>query len=184
LYQAFRKYGIENFICEELMTLPEEYPIGELERCLIAQFDSFQNGYNMTDGDGVMSDETKEKIRQKMIGREITWAHKMVATRRAQGVWAHGEISGADHVRAKSYRIQHPDGKEEIIKGLRQFCKEHSLNHGCMSYTLSGKQNYHKGFRILEEFIDHPEREYSQVAGNGAHPIQNDLSEIDLADFV
>lgn len=184
LYQAFRKYGIQNFMYKSLVTVSEGYDLKELERCLIKDFDTYRNGYNMTEGGDLISDETKEKIRQKMIGREITWAHKIVATRRAQGVWAHGEISGADHVAAKAYEIRCPDGSVVEIKGLRQFCRKYSLDHKTLLDTLKGKQTHHKGFCILRKLIDHPEREYSQVAGNGAHPKQDNLPEIDLADFV
>lgn len=176
LYQAFRKYGIENFVCEELVSVSDTYDIKELEKCLIVNFDSFQNGYNMTEGGDHVSDETKEKIRQKMIGREITWGHKIVATRRAQGVWAHGELSGKDHPGARPYVIIHPDGHQETIIGLRAFCRKHSLDYKTLLDTYKGKQTHHKGFAMLAKFNDYLEREYSQVARSGAYPalIQQD----------
>jgi len=48
LYYAFDKYGIENFSFEVLEYQIENY--NEREQYWIRYYDSFENGYNMTEG--------------------------------------------------------------------------------------------------------------------------------------
>ena len=49
LYKAFNKYGIENFICEEIEEVPND-KLDERERYWINYYDSYFNGYNSTLG--------------------------------------------------------------------------------------------------------------------------------------
>ena len=49
LYRAFNKYGIENFICEEIEEVPNEL-LDEREKYWINYYDSYFNGYNSTLG--------------------------------------------------------------------------------------------------------------------------------------
>lgn len=72
-HRAIRKYGEENFIIEEVLTVsaPTEErlkaKLDYIERRLIKRFDTFRNGYNMTlGGEGqlgkVFSEESKRKM--------------------------------------------------------------------------------------------------------------------------
>ena len=49
LYQAFKKYGLENFSFEEIEEVPNE-ELDEREKYWIQYFNSYQNGYNSTLG--------------------------------------------------------------------------------------------------------------------------------------
>ena len=49
LYKAFNKYGIENFICEQVEQVENE-KLDEREKYWINYYDSFFNGYNSTLG--------------------------------------------------------------------------------------------------------------------------------------
>lgn len=49
LYRAFNKYGIENFIIEKLEECSNEY-LNEREIFYISLFNSFKEGYNLTNG--------------------------------------------------------------------------------------------------------------------------------------
>ena len=49
LYKAFNKYGIENFICEEIEEVPNE-KLDEREKYWIDYYDSYFDGYNSTLG--------------------------------------------------------------------------------------------------------------------------------------
>ena len=49
LYKAFKKYGIENFICEEIEEVPNDR-LDERERYWIEFYDSYFEGYNSTLG--------------------------------------------------------------------------------------------------------------------------------------
>lgn len=48
LYKAFKKYGIENFSFEVIENKTSDYNVRE--KYWIAYYDSFNNGYNMTEG--------------------------------------------------------------------------------------------------------------------------------------
>ena len=49
LYKAFNKYGIENFICEQIEEVPNEL-LDEREKYWIKFYDSYFDGYNSTLG--------------------------------------------------------------------------------------------------------------------------------------
>ena len=49
LYKAFNKYGIENFICEEIEEVPND-KLDEREKYWIEYYNSYFNGYNSTLG--------------------------------------------------------------------------------------------------------------------------------------
>ena len=84
VHNAIRKYGKENFQIEVIETIEDkDYDyLKEREIYWIKKFDSYnrEKGYNLTlGGDGTFgrfhSEETKDKIRQKALGR--TWSDEM-----------------------------------------------------------------------------------------------------------
>ena len=76
LANAIKKYGKENFTVEILHEgiIPELLP--DFERKAIEEYNTkTPNGYNLTDGgEGSLnpSEETREKMRQKMLGRVVS----------------------------------------------------------------------------------------------------------------
>lgn len=169
-----REHGIHRFefavVCHA--TKPEDLDRLEIE--YILKFNSVERGYNMTYGGNSPTDETRQKLRAAMLGRKITWYDKIVASRIANPNRKKAKdfvAKGAANVNSKSYRVRFPDGSERVISGLNQFCKEHGLTKKCLLDILDGKQNTHKGFTLPARFNDHPAREYSQAAGNGAQPV-------------
>jgi hypothetical protein len=44
------------------------------------------------------------------------------------------------------YVVTHPDGRDETIVGLREFCEAHELYPGHMTLVAQGKQGHHKGY--------------------------------------
>lgn len=172
LYRAFRKYGFENFRFEVLMHCGKE-DLDSLEVFFIRAFNSFHRGYNMTCGGDGVSDETRAKLSAKFKGRKVTWLDKVWASRRKNPNAKHSAAhvkSGSENNRSRAYLVKLPDGTQQQIKGLRAFCKEHKLSHNLLIATLNGTQHHHKGYVLLARFNDHPDREYSQAAGNGEYP--------------
>ena len=49
-YRAIRKYGIENVVSEQLCETTTKQAAKRKERYYVKQFDTFKNGYNMTQG--------------------------------------------------------------------------------------------------------------------------------------
>ena len=52
---------------------------------------------------------------------------------------------------AKSYVIIFPDGHQEQIVGMTEFCRQHGLTPSAMSMVVSGKINQHKGFKARSD---------------------------------
>lgn len=79
LHNAIRKYGVDNFTIELLEICDTLEQLKEREKFWIIELQSKvdKNGYNLTDGgDGTfgkkLSEETKDKIRQKALGRVVS----------------------------------------------------------------------------------------------------------------
>ena len=76
LYKAFNKYGIENFICEQIEEVDNE-KLNERERYWIEYYDSFFNGYNSTLGGQATQlynwdiDDIIEKYQQLKSARKV-----------------------------------------------------------------------------------------------------------------
>ena len=86
LYAALIKYGYENFEEVLLETCQQLYWILDYrEMYWIQKHQSLANGYNLTKGGGgswgrVLSDETKNKIRQSKVGQVLSEEHKKILT--------------------------------------------------------------------------------------------------------
>lgn len=85
-YQAIQKYGWNNFehkILYEKLTAEEASLI---EQRLIVEYDSIKNGYNISPGGTTTnhSQETKEKIRQSLIGKHHTEETKALISKTKQ----------------------------------------------------------------------------------------------------
>ena len=172
LYLAMRKYGIENFKMETILTVrfPETLPV--LEVAYIKKYNSFNRGYNMTIGGDFVSDATREKLSKIMTGRKITWGDKIVQTKNERySIWPCGRATGAENKQSKWFEVKHPDEHKEVFCGLREFCRKHDLSHNLLLTTLSGKQTHHKGYVLLATFNDYPYGEYTQAGGNGEYPV-------------
>jgi len=75
-YNAVRKYGWDNFIYGIIECVDVEH-LNDREVYLIEFYDTFKNGYNTNiGGKGCrgfkLSEETKEKLRKKALGRKVT----------------------------------------------------------------------------------------------------------------
>lgn len=80
LYSAFKKYSIDNFIISTIEESDDRDKLMVLESFYIDKFKTLSPmGYNLTTGgeNCNISNSTKEKIRNAMKGREVTWGNKV-----------------------------------------------------------------------------------------------------------
>lgn len=154
LYRAMRKHGLANFSFEILCHATKPEYLDGLEAHFVERFNSFNRGYNMTCGGDGVSDETRAKLSKALTGRKVPWIWKSAETRRRNGLPGTPQPQGAAHWRATSYLVRLPDGSEQRIKGLRQFCRDRGLSHNLMLAVLSGTQRHHKGYSLLARFND------------------------------
>lgn len=88
--------------------------------------------------------DVREKIRQSLIGRELTEEHKKSIS---SGLMGHRGSVGSNNPKSKQFTITHPNGTTETIKGLREFCRRFNLNAKLMRRVANGKCENHKGFK-------------------------------------
>jgi len=82
----------------------------------------------------------------------LAWATKKVNQQHAYNVLdrtrrgGHYGRVGEKHEGAKTYLVTSPEGKDEQIVGLNQFCREKGLHASTMSQVALGKFKQHKGW--------------------------------------
>ena len=153
MYADMRDLGLDTFTFEVICSALSVEHLDDLERHFIAEFDTYANGYNMTDGGDTMAPEALAKISKALTGRKPTWIAKGWITRRANG---HGQTRGSipageSSRQAKSYLVQTPTGRLLAITGLKAFCREHGLTFKAMYDTLNGVQKQHKGYVLVSQ---------------------------------
>lgn len=158
LYCAIRKYGSESFDLQTLATADTEDELRSLEMQFIEEFDTYESGYNCNLGGAgflVFPDEIKKKIGAAQKGKIIPQSvrRKMSEAKLGDSSCAEnfGEhtAKGRKNPRAGRYLIRFPDGREEIVIGLRAFCRQHGMNYP--KFTSKGGTY---GYRILSRFND------------------------------
>jgi len=136
LYQAIRKYGIQCFefqvICEAL----EHKYLDELEILLIKEYNSFETGYNMTEGGYAFS----------LVGRPNTWWSKAQETRKLNG--------NTQATRTTNFEVLSPTGETLTGNNLTQFCREHNLQVANLWCTFYKTRKQHKGYILIRTFND------------------------------
>lgn len=176
LYAALAEYGSHEFDREVLARASSQEEAERLEAKYIADYDTYENGYNCNlGGAGFLKfpEHIKRKISESQKGKVMSSEAraKMSAAKigdsRCADHFGDYTKKGSDNPKAKSYLLQFPDGTQHVIKGLHDFCKRNHLHEAHL--RSRGKS---KGYMLLKRFNDHPEREYTQAGGNGGHPVK------------
>jgi len=131
LESAIRKYGIDSFDKIILLKTDDLELSKKMEKQYIKEFDCVESGYNILDGgDGrtgwVPSPETRKLWSEQRTGRKYP---------------------GTSEARSKVYKITHPNGTVSIIKNLRKFCTENSLNEKSV-YTSVNRKTAYQGYMV------------------------------------
>jgi group I intron endonuclease len=174
IYVALAKFGTGAFRREVLAETVDREEGERLEAHFIGIHDTYRNGYNSNlGGTGFFEfpEEIRRKISEAQKGKIISAESRArmslakLGDKRCADHFGDFTAKGSGNPKAKSFLIQFPDGSENIITGLREFCRQHKLTQ-C---KLSSKGRT-KGYVILKRFNDHPAREYGQAAGKGEAP--------------
>lgn len=152
LYRAIRKYGVESFEWKILYQGDDrDHTLNVMENKFILEHNThFQDGhgYNMTlGGEGafgwVPTEENKKNISNARKGQP-TWNKGKPSPWTAERNRKQKGIKQPNKM--KIFEVTDPNGKQMIITGLVDFCKEQGLSAGCMSDVASGKWKAHKGW--------------------------------------
>jgi len=147
---AIKKYGIENFLSEIIETV-EENLLAEREIFWIKYYNTYNNGYNMTEGgEGFTSNQRKNWIKNNydkhiknmkengllsMKGEKNPFygkkhseenLKKSVNNRRKNN---NGEYHPNGNRTAKTFLFISPEGKEyKVFNSAKKFCEEQGIN--------------------------------------------------------
>lgn len=141
LHKAISKYSKDNFLWEILEKCDSKEELDEMEFHYITSYKSTirKFGYNCTlGGEGNIgfkhTKETCEKIRKLKSGVKLSKESIAKRTEKQSYMW----------------KIIFPNGKEEEILNLAKFCRDNSLESGCMSAVSRGDRKHHNGFRCIK----------------------------------
>lgn len=145
LYQAFKKYGIDNFKYEPIFYCFNKQDLPVMEIKFINQFNSYNNGYNMTIGGDFVSDETKLKLSKIFKGRKITWYNKILESRK----------KNLNDKRQKHFSVLNSNGMVLDVWNLKQFCREKHIDYSTL-FNQSKKDKFSRGYLIIESSTTSP----------------------------
>lgn len=95
-----------------------------------------------------LSKEEKENWKINNIVGENNPFFKAVKNNPEKYRGKNNPLFGVSNIKAqKEYIVTFPDGHEEKIKGLREFCRQYGLNNGNMVCCANGRYKQYKGFR-------------------------------------
>jgi len=158
LYRAFRKYGISSFNFEVIyQSKDRNHTLNTMENYFINLYNSHKSGYNQTlGGSGTcgyfLSEEIKDKIRKKSIGRKasLSTRNKMSEQRKGSLNYTYGMKHTEDarrrisEHRSKEYRLFKKNGDIIDIKNLSNFCRNNNYCKRGLTDLLGERRKYHK----------------------------------------
>lgn len=151
LYNAMRKYGIENFTFEVLETDILHQDIDNKEQYYIQQYNSFNNGYNMTIGGDGVTKYSHQDIKNKFlecsnIAQTAQFFHCSENTVRR----TLKEFGLYDDVITPKRVVQY-DLKEDKILHIYNSCREAAIamngTYQCIALACNKKIKYAYGYR-------------------------------------
>ena len=154
IHNALRKYGIENAIFEVIATclINNKDCANQAEIALIEQYDSFENGYNMTVGGGGHSGLKGEN--------HPLWGKKHSEEAKNKMRLSHRDISGhnhhnygkfgADNPKSKIWKIFRTDNRVDITTNRRQWAKDNGYSDGNISNFYVGRKNKYRDIIKVE----------------------------------
>lgn len=164
-HRAIRKYGPSAFVWEILYASEDtHHTLNVMESRLIQENRShyiYGHGYNMTlGGEGSLGAVESPTHRKRIgIGFKRSWMtlpqdkrdfHRKCSSETAKTTWR--AMTSEERARKKlsvsrTAKIIHPDGTEEVVTTVRDFCSQHGLRECNMYAVLRGERRHCGGFR-------------------------------------
>jgi len=163
LYNAMRKYGVNNFVVEQVYCGDDAL---QREDEFIKKYKA---EYNMTEGGNrppsqkgntwEMSEETKIKLRKPKPPRTPEHTEKiasqlrgrkqpedLVRKRTEANVNPHRPYGNTN--RAKKYIVTYPDGTEQVVFNIAEWARENSFTRSSICQVCKGMREQTKGFKF------------------------------------
>jgi group I intron endonuclease len=164
---AIVKYGVENFIIEEIDNAENIEELNTKEEYYIKYYNCISpNGYNIKAGGGnkKLSEETKQKISNSNKGKIVTEetrknlseSHKgWIPSEETRQKWrdafsgkrpSDNTINASIEAHQKEYTLLNPDGELITFINMAKFCRDNNLSNAKLCLVASGKRKFHKGW--------------------------------------
>ncbi len=146
LFNAFKKYGFNNFDVDILQKAKDKDELNELEKFYIQYFNTIENGYNLKSGGSeiLYSKESKEKMSKShvgktsgMLGKKHSQETKDNHSKRMKG--KNHPLFGKVHPRAKSI-LCHQNKK--IYNSAKDASKDLNIQRGSIWHQINNKFKY------------------------------------------
>jgi group I intron endonuclease len=125
IHAAIRKYGWDSFVMETLFRSADKQQTLAMENQFIVLHETKgAKGYNLTRG------------RQQGPPKGYKWNGKHSGETKTKIANHHAHL----------WMITYPDGRVEIIKNLRKFCRDHNLSKGHMTDVTTGRRTHCHGY--------------------------------------
>jgi hypothetical protein len=100
----------------------------------------------------VCSGENSPSFRNKFcLGRKISKESKKKNSESHKGRKSSIKTKNKlKELHSRLWKIIFPNGSEQIIKNLKQFCTDNNLSRGCMCAVSQGKRNHHHRFKCFK----------------------------------
>lgn len=158
LFNAIRKHGSKSFYVELIAECEDYHVAFEREKHYIEKYNSYHEGYNSTmggEGWGIkipwnkgISHTSESKAKMKAKRSQNNDKIQSLESRHKRSMSMTGKTYSKENrdKRSNTWNITYPDGHEEIIKNLSDFCKNHGLCNPAMINVANGKLKQHKMF--------------------------------------
>ena len=122
--EARKKYGPKNFEYSILVKITGDNPdevrkyLNILECFFIKKYDSYKNGYNMSEGGHNMSEESKQKMIESKKG-QVPWNKGLKGVQKGYWIGKHRSNDTINKIRNSitgKHRVYNPDGTFRMVK--------------------------------------------------------------------
>ena len=155
-----------------MATVETEDEVRALETVFIRMFDTYRAGYNCNEGGSgwlVIPDDVRKKIGDAQRGKVISAECRAKISAASRGRSVYAKLLGAHtqkgdaNPRAKAYLVRLPNGTEQVVSGLRAFCRE----TGAFAQSLR-RGNCSKGYTIIRKLLSSDAAYVGALTGTGA----------------
>jgi len=156
LYCAIRKYGWDNIVWEVIYQSKDaEHCLSVMEPYFIKEYNSYENGYNMTiGGDGSIGYKHTSEMKKYLSEIRMGISHKHTEETKLKMSASRKGIRRTEEVisnMGKKYLITYPSGEIVSIKNLNKFCRENNLDCVHMVSIAKGLRKSHKRYKCEYE---------------------------------
>lgn len=147
---AIREIGWEYFLGEILYQSTDKNHCLEMEKHFIKEYDSFNNGYNMTlGGEGAFgvkqSQEHIKKRVSKMVATKTSNPKQILSKKKIPNCYQSKTVDG--------WLLTPPIGDLIITGNLAKVCRQYNISRSAMMGVANGICNHHKQWKCAKILI-------------------------------